>query len=475
MELLRAEKTENNREEIDMIDFLREAAHVKPSKKQLDWLDMEFYAFIHFGPNTFMDREWGDGTEDEKIFCPSRLNCDQWVESIKAAGMKGMVLTAKHHDGFCLWPSKYTEHSVKNSPFQGDVVREAAEACKRGGIKFGFYLSPWDRNSKYYGTPAYNDYFCNQLTELLTEYGEIFYVWFDNACGEGPDGKKQEYDFPRYFDLIHKYQPNAVIFNDFGPDIRWCGNEAGNARHAEWAVIPSELCFHSAIQTGPGPLASEGSLSYLYNTEKELGTMANILYSKGLVFAPAEIDMSIRPGWFWHEKEEPHSLERLFRTYLRSVGANACLHLNIPPTTEGLLDERDIRRLKELRELLSREFGNEIPAVIEKKEEKFPTQPVYEVVLDRPVKEIKYVVLREDIAQGQRAESFRIVAETKSGSQYPLYQGTCIGNKKICQLQDPFADQNSLLDDREDTISRIKVHITAARDEVIMKEIKVFE
>ncbi|MDO5423540.1 MAG: alpha-L-fucosidase [Eubacteriales bacterium] len=457
-----------------MIDFLREAARVKPSERQLNWFELEYYAFIHFGPNTFMGREWGDGSEDEAVFCPTKLDCDQWVEAIKAAGMKGMVLTAKHHDGFCLWPSKYTEHSVKNSPYQGDVVREAAEACRRGGIPFGFYLSPWDRNSEYYGTPEYNDYFCNQLTELLTEYGEIFYVWFDNACGEGPNGKKQVYDFPRYFELIRKYQPGAVIFNDFGPDIRWCGNEAGKARYAEWAVVPSELCFHSQVQTGPGPLAAEGSLSYLYNTEEQIGTMPNILYSKGLVFTPSEIDMSIRPGWFWHPQEEPHSLERLFRTYLTSVGANACLHLNIPPTTEGLLDERDIRRLKELRALLDEEFGKELPAQAEKKEGEPATQPIYTITLEKPVKEIKYVVLREDLTQGQRVESFRITAEFESGGQYPLYQGTCIGNKKICQLQDPFAGQNPLLDDTEETISRIRVQVTAARDEVFLKEIRVY-
>ena len=234
-----------------MIQFLQEAAHVVPSKRQLDWYELESYAFIHFGVNTFTNREWGEGTEPESIFNPENLDCDQWVEAIKAAGMKGMVLTAKHHDGFCLWPSKYTEHSVKNSPCKKDVVREAAEACKRGGIKFGFYLSPWDRNASCYGTPEYNDYFCNQLTELLTEYGDIFYVWFDNACGEGLNGRKQVYDFPRYIGLIRKYQPNAVIFNDFGPDIRWCGNEAGKPRHSEWAVIPSELCHLGRVQTVP--------------------------------------------------------------------------------------------------------------------------------------------------------------------------------------------------------------------------------
>ena len=252
-----------------MVPFLQEAAHVRPSQKQLNWFSMEMYAFIHFSPNTFTDLEWGDGTEPESVFHPTRLDCDQWVAAIKAAGLKGMVLTAKHHDGFCLWPSRYTEHSVKNCPVPRDIVREAAEACKRGGIKFGFYLSPWDRNSKYYGTPAYNDYFCNQLTELLTQYGEIFYVWFDNACGEGPNGKKQQYDFPRYFELIHKYQPNAVIFNDFGPDIRWCGNEAGIARHSEWAVVPTELCHYATAQTGAGPMADQGDLSYMYNTDQE--------------------------------------------------------------------------------------------------------------------------------------------------------------------------------------------------------------
>lgn len=457
-----------------MIDFLREAAHVRPSQKQQNWFDMGMYAFIHFGPNTYTDREWGDGTENPEIFNPLKLDCDQWVEAIKTAGMKGLVLTAKHHDGFCLWPSRYTEHSVKNSPFRGDVVKEAAEACRRGGIKFGFYLSPWDRNSKYYGSPEYNEYFCSQLTELLTEYGDIFYVWFDNACGEGPNGKKQAYEFERYFELIRKYQPEAVIFNDFGPDIRWCGNEAGQARHSEWAVVPSELCHYGKIQTGPGPMASQGSLSYLYNTEQELGTMSNILYSKGLVFAPSEIDMSIRPGWFWHPQEEPHSLERLFRTYLTSTGANACLNLNIPPTREGLLDERDVKRLKEFGELIGREFGSAVPSVTEKMKGQPPTQPVYRVKLGRPLKELKYVVLQEDIAQGQRVESFRITAKFASGGQYPLFQGTCIGNRRICQLQDPFALQNPLLNDTDELLTELQVQITAARDEVILKDIQVY-
>ena len=458
-----------------MIKFLQEAANVLPSRKQLDWYEMESYAFIHFGPNTYTNKEWGNGTEAPSLFNPVKLDCDQWVSTIKAAGMKGMVLTAKHHDGFCLWPSKYTEHSVKNSPLTRDVVKEAADACRRGGIKFGFYLSPWDRNSAYYGTPEYNDYFCNQLTELLTQYGDIFYVWFDNACGEGPNGKKQVYDFPRYFELIHKYQPEALIFNDFGPDIRWCGNEAGVARHAEWAVVPSELCFYSPVQTGKGPMADEGDLSWIYNTERELGTMPNILYSRGLTFTPAEINMSIRPGWFWHPEEEPHSLERLFHTYLISVGANSCFHLNLPPTTDGLIDERDVKRLMELRGLLDQEFGKEIPFHLEKDETSPATQPYYRLILAHPVQNIKYIVVQEDIAKGQRVESFRITADFLSGAQYPIYQGTCIGHKKICQLQDPFALQNPLTADTSERISQVQLRITAARDKVFLKSVKLYE
>lgn len=458
-----------------MKKFIKEAANVKPSERQRNWFDMEFYAFVHFSPNTYTNLEWGNGTENETIFNPEKLDCDQWVEAIKSAGMKGMILTAKHHDGFCLWPSKYTEHSVKNCPIKKDVVKEASEACRRGGIKFGFYLSPWDRNSKYYGTDEYNDYFCNQLTELLTQYGEIFEVWFDNACGEGPNGKKQKYDFPRYFELIRKYQPKAVIFNDFGPDIRWCGNEDGVARYSEWAVVPSELCYHSEVQTGPGPMAEDGSLQYMYNIDDEIGTMSNIMYSRGLVFTPAEIDMSIRPGWFWHPEEEPHSLKRLFTTYLTSVGANAGFNLNIPPTREGVFDERDVKRLNEFGSLLKKEFGSPLHTTMIKKEGCFPAQAQYTIAFDRPVSrnEIKYVVIEEDITQGQRIESFRIVVEG-SENGYPLYQGTTVGHKKICQFYDPFALQKPSADDSAKTIEKLNVFITAARDEVQLRKITVY-
>ena len=209
---------------------IRYAASITPSPRQLAWQQLEFYAFTHFGMNTFTNREWGDGTEDPVLFNPDALDADQWVAAVKSAGMKALILTCKHHDGFCLWPSAYTEHSVKNSPWkngQGDVVREVSDACRRGGIKFGVYLSPWDRHDARYGQgKPYDDYFVSQLTELATNYGDIFCFWFDGACGEGKNGKKQIYDWERYYAVLRKLQPNAVL-NVCGPDVRWCGNEAG--------------------------------------------------------------------------------------------------------------------------------------------------------------------------------------------------------------------------------------------------------
>lgn len=457
-----------------MLAYLKEAANVKPTQKQLDWFEMGAYAFVHFGVNTYTDKEWGDGSEDAALFNPTELDCDQWVEAIKSAGLKGLILTAKHHDGFCLWPSKYTEYSVKNSPFKGDVVKQAAKACQKGGIKFGIYLSPWDRHSELYGTSAYNDYFCNQLTELLTNYGDIFYVWFDNANGEGPNGKKQIYDFPRYFELIRKYQSQAMIFNDYGPDIRWCGNEAGVARPAEWAVVPNELTFYAPKQTNPGPLSAFGNLDYLYSTDNFIGTLPNILYSKGLSFVPSEMDTSIRKGWFWHPNETPHSVEKLFHIYLNSVGHNACLNLNIPPNQKGLFDEKDVKRLKEFGAYLKKEPGHPYPIHQLTKEDISKTQPIYTIETNVSISKIKYVVLKEDIKNGQRIESFRIVAKSYNGAEYPLYQGTTVGYKKICQLYDPFKDQNPLLAGNENEVRQLSIQVTAARDTAMIKEIEIF-
>ena len=223
---------------------LREAAAVAPSHRQLAWQQMEFYGFIHFGMNTFTGREWGDGTASPALFDPACLDAGQWARALKSAGMRGMILTCKHHDGFCLWPSAHTGYSVKYAPWKGgrgDVVREAAEACRRAGLKFGVYLSPWDRHDPRYGSgKPYDDYYVAQLTELLTGYGELFCVWLDGACGEGPNGRRQAYDWARYYETIRALQPGAVI-SVCGPDVRWCGNEAGHCRPSEWSVVPAAL------------------------------------------------------------------------------------------------------------------------------------------------------------------------------------------------------------------------------------------
>ena len=449
---------------MDFKTFLKNASEVVPSERQLQWFSTEFYGFIHFGVNTFTDKEWGDGTEDPSIFNPYKFDAEEIVRIFKDAGMKGLVITAKHHDGFCLWPSKYTEHSVKNSPYKngkGDIVKELADACHKNDFKFGFYLSPWDRNSALYGTEEYNTYYKNQLAELLTNYGKVFHVWFDGACGEGPNGKKQEYDFPGYIKLIRELQPEATIFNDHGPDVRWCGNESGKARHSEWAVVPHELTYFADKQTEGSLLP--GKMKYIYNTDKELGTLSNIIFSDGLSFCPGEVDMSIRRGWFYHEKEEPHSLERLWNTYLNTVGANCCFHLNVPPTKEGLIDSRDEKRLHELGEKIRNSFKNNIAENAEFIEvDKGEYQTTFDLNFDSE-KEFNCIVLQEEIEKGQRIENFSLYVKNDFGEyQCQFFEGTCVGNKKICIF------------DTEKT-DHIRIDITSARGQVYLKKPMVYK
>ena len=446
---------------MDFNTFIKQAANVKPNANQLRILrETPFYAFVHFSPNTFTNLEWGLGNEDPSIFNPVKLDCEQWAKAVKSAGMTGLVLTAKHHDGFCLWQSEYTEHCMKNSPYKngkGDIVAEAAAACKKYGLKFGFYLSPWDRNAKCYGTDEYNTYYKNQLTELLTNYGEIFHVWFDGACGEGPDGKKQVYDFRGFFELIKKYQPEATIFHDKGM-VRWCGNEAGQAAHAQWAVVPKELCIYSDVQTDEGPFA--GNLDYMYNSDTNIGDMSNIIYSKGLVFAPAETDMSIRPGWFYHKNEEPHSLERLFNTYLCTVGGNTTFNLNIPPTPEGLFDEKDVQRLQELGNKIKNELSENLAEDALITQTQTGTQA--EFIVTMPVKKtINYIEVAEEISQGQRVEAFILYTKDNNNQWVRIDQYTTIGSRKIIKLPPTETDG-------------IKVKVVSARDEVLMEWIKLY-
>lgn len=434
------------------VELSRRLTQVVPSQKQLAWQELEFTAFFHYGMNTFTDREWGDGKENPAWFDPKALNTDQWCESVVSAGIKGCILTAKHHDGFCLWPSAYTEHAVKNSPFGKDIVAMLSQSCKKYGLKFGIYLSPWDRHEKTYGYgKAYDDYFCNQLTELLSNYGEIYTVWFDGACGEGENGKKQVYDWERYYALIHKLQPNAVI-SVCGPDVRWCGNEAGVCRESEWSVVPAELSMAERVQELS---QHEDNKTFreepMKSTEQDLGSRSIMAKKSKYIWYPAEVDTSIRPGWFYHEWEKPKPLEKLLKIYINAVGGNSVLLLNIPPCKDGYLDEKDCKRLKEIGNFIRETFAyNNIEQAKIETEMEYENGHYYmdgcpEAEEMSPVsitftweKEItaQWIVLKEYIQDSQRVESFIIEAETENNIWEKIYTGTVVGYKKICKLEE---------------------------------------
>jgi alpha-L-fucosidase len=439
-----------------------ELIKVVPHERQIAYQNLEFYAFAHFGPNTFSNREWGDGTEPEDLFNPTDFNADQWVASCKSAGMRGLILTCKHHDGYCLWPSMYTEHSVKNSPWcggRGDVVREVSEACARGGIRFGVYLSPWDRNSPYYGdSPRYNDYYVAQLEELLTNYGEIFSVWFDGACGEGPNGKRQEYDWDRYYATIRRLQPNACIAV-CGPDIRWCGNEAGHCRKSEWSVVPARLCkAETVVKSSQSSEADALRLKKIDSSTEDLGSRDVMADEPSAVWYPAEVNTSIRPGWFYHESEDARvrSLDDLWNVYLGSVGANATFLLNIPPDRRGRFADADVARLAELGEKLRDSFGRclsddaeysspdfdgvHTASALRADDENYFKTPdgreSAEITIKMPEKRpLRFVVLAENIRLSQRIEEFAV--DTAEGSGWrEVYTGTVVGRKRIAALPD---------------------------------------
>lgn len=362
-----------------------------PSQRQLQWQQMETNAFLHFTVNTFTDKEWGDGTESESVFNPTKFNARQWIKALKDAGFKMAILTCKHHDGFCLWPSKYTEHSVKNSPWKngkGDVVKEVSDACRAYGLKFGIYLSPWDRHEPTYGTPAYNIFYENQLKELLTNYGEISEVWFDGA--KGAKAKNMEYDFKGYWNIVRKLQPHAVIFSDAGPDIRWVGNESGNAGQTCWSTIDTA-----------GMAPGKADAAYLNTGD-----------IKGKCWMPAETDVSIRPGWFYHasENDKVKTPQQLVNLYYQSVGRNSLLLLNVPPDREGLLYETDVKNIKTFREILNETFKtnfakDKVPASLtDKKLNTFisiKTNKPYVIDFKKLIK-IDRALLQENIASGQR-------------------------------------------------------------------------
>ena len=373
-----------------------------PTANQLRWQDMEMYAFIHYSLNTYTDQEWGYGNEDPKLFNPSSLDCRQWARVCKQAGMTGIIFTAKHHCGFCMWPSAYTEYSVKNSPWkngQGDVVRELADACREEGLRFAVYLSPWDRNHAQYGRPEYTTYFRNQLRELLTNYGDIFEVWFDGANGgDGWYGGANEtrtidrttyYQWPETYKMIRELQPNCVIWNDGGDrgDLRWVGTEAGNVGETNWSL-----------------LYSKGDVPY---------PMLHYGVEDGDVWCPGETNTSIRPGWFYHETENEHvkSLSKLMDTYYKSVGRNSTLLLNFPIAPNGRIHPNDSLRgiafKKMIDEVFMKNVVKEVTTPLLSRDETGGESMVIDfgksVAFNRFLAE-------EDISKGQRVRKFIVEA-----------------------------------------------------------------
>ncbi len=393
-------------------------ARPRPSPAQLAWQQDELALFLHFGVNTFTDREWGDGTEDPAVFRPERLDARQWARAAKAAGFRAMILTAKHHDGFCLWPTATTKHSVASSPWRdgtGDVVREFVDACRREGLKAGLYCSPWDRNAPSYGdSPRYNDLYCAQLTELLTRYGPIAEVWFDGANGEGPNGRHQVYDWPRFWALVRRLQPEAVMFSDAGPDVRWIGNERGVAGDPNWSPVDPAVV--------PYPGVSGAAVT----AELQHGD------ANGTVWRPGETDVSIRPGWFWHPKEndQVRTVDDLVGLFFTSVGRNSKLLLNVPPTRAGLLDPTDVARLAGMRARLDALLSGDVLAGLTPAWRATGARTaVAEVDLARTTS-VSVVDLAEDITRGQSVERWTVEGAA-GGAWVPLAEGSTVGYRRL--------------------------------------------
>lgn len=434
---------------------------VVPSGNQLSFHALAYYNFIHFGMNTFTDREWGNGTEDPALFCPTALDTDQWCSVLKETGSKGIIFTAKHHDGFCLFDTAYTDHSVMNSPFGKDVLALLAKSCRKYDLKLGVYLSPWDRHEATYGTEAYNTFFANQLTELCTNYGELFCFWFDGACGEGSNGKTQHYDWERYYHIIHTLQPGAVIAN-CGPDVRWIGNEEGKVRASEWNVIPaSAVSVEAVMETSQ---KEDGMLPVYDAYTKDLGSREVVCRYQDLKWSPAEADISVTAGWFYHNtayyrKKNPFGLRsarQLARIYFNTVGGNASLLLNVPPDPRGLISEREKKTLRAFAKRIRKPFAQEIPYT-PSRVCMTGTPRAAETALGMLADDesgirltlnkkqtISTLVLCENIAFSQRVEAFSVYA--KKGAGYcKLHDGTVIGTKKIIRFRCPVKTEELVL------------------------------
>lgn len=439
-----------------------------PTKAQLEWQDMENYMFIHFGPNTFTDKEWGEGTEDPKVFNPTQLDARQWARTAKAAGMTAIIMVAKHHDGFCLFPSKYSTHTVKESAWKdgkGDVLKEISEACKEYGLKFGVYLSPWDRNSPDYGTPYYNQAFANQLNEVYNNYGPVFEQWFDGANGEGPNGKKQEYDWEFFNQTVKRSQPDAVVFSDIGPGCRWVGNEKGVAGTTNWSTLNTKGFEPGAKAPAPAVL----------NSGEE----------NGAEWVPAEADVSIRSGWFYSPATDDSvkSVDKLMDIYYSTVGRNANLLLNVPPDRRGLIPAKDSIRLIEFRNRREQVFKKNLAlgAKVTADGSRSHLDPAslvdgnattYWASVDgvlNPVITLKFkkavefnrLLLQEYIALGQRVKGFKVAVLDEKGQYVEVAKETTIGHKRILLLPDTKTKE-------------VRITITDAKACPVLSEIQLY-
>ena len=411
---------------------------IVPNERQLKIQEMKYYAFIHYSVNTFTNKEWGNGKESPSVFNPTEQNKDSWCEAIKSAGMKGVVLTCKHHDGFCLWPTKTTEHCIRNSPYKngkGDVVKEVAESCKKYGLKFGVYLSPWDRNSKYYSTEKYNDFYIEQLTELLTNYGEIFMLWLDGACGSTADGiPKQQYDWERIWSTALKLQPN-IVMSGCAPDVRWVENESGNARESEWNVVPR---FQYEFQNIAANCQTDDNMKKFQKRcqdvmLKDMGSRKFLSNYDSFMWYPAEVDVSIRTGWYYHPLQSItlKSLHRLMTIYYNSVGSNCLLILNIPPNKKGLFCPSDVRRLKQMGQWLKKEDDCVIDSTYSVSDDK------KEINIHFDKQSVDRIRFSEDTTKSQRIEKFKIYAQ-----DICVYDGTVVGFSKIAIFKKPVITNN---------------------------------
>ena len=430
MKLDRNWTTDNNGAPLNDAEVQRYIS-VVPTPSQQRLQDKPFYAFFHFGMNTANDREWGCGSEVVSDFDITKIKPEQWVKTVKAAGMTGVILTCKHHDGFCLWNTGTTDFNVMNSPMGKDIVKAVSDECHKQGIEFGVYLSPWDMHEPTYGTEQYNDYFIRQLTELCGNYGELFEVWFDGA--KGANAKAFTYDWQRYYKLIRTMQPNANIAI-CGEDIRWVGNEAGKARKNEYSVVPASLKQCEAIEKNSQNAESDAArLQKVDTMDEDLGSRNILKNNANLSWYPAEVDVSIRKGWFYHKKDDRtvKSARRLFKIYLTSVGNNCTLLLNIPPTDKGVICAKDVRNLKALGKKI-----NDITAypVLEQNIGELKADQGYLEFNFDSEKKLKYFVISEDLDYSQRIEKFDLYIKKPNGSYKRAYQGTIVGAKKIIKL-----------------------------------------